>query len=317
MVSRRVSRGLALIEVLVLIAVVLVLLAALVSRLETSRGQAQRQGCIHHLRLLGLGLHNYYATSDVFPMSVVAGAGHGTGQSCFTGLLPWIDHRAEFNAYNFDLENWHPANATVVQSRIAVFVCPTNPPSALLPASRIMTVENRPYPGDSRFAPLHYGANWGGGHPPAWGDDFVEREGRYQGVILPVRTPDGRKFGPDGVPKGRNIRVVDILDGTANTLALVEKRDSAGWGVGGFGGSEFDVDRTPLYQGKDVRARQVYSGSNHPEGVNALFCDGAVRTLSGTLSRAIWYALITRAGGEEISEWERPPIADTGTVRQP
>jgi prepilin-type processing-associated H-X9-DG protein len=118
--------------------------------------------------------------------------------------------------------------------------------------------------------------------------------------MMAVITPEGREKGRDGRPKARNVALTDITDGTSVTLALVEKRDSFGWAVGGWGGSEFDVYTTPAYQGDDKLARKVYSGSPHADGPNAAFCDGSVRTLPARQDKKIWYRLITRAGGEPV-----------------
>ena len=118
--------------------------------------------------------------------------------------------------------------------------------------------------------------------------------------MMTVITPDGQVKGPDNKPRARNIRMTDILDGTNSTVAFAEKRASFGWAVGGWGGSEFDVHTSPAYEGDDRLARKVYSGSTHADGPNIAMCDGSVRTLSPKQNKVIWYALITRAGGEII-----------------
>ena len=41
--------------------------------------------------------------------------------------------------------------------------------------------------------------------------------------------------------------------------------------------------------------------SNHPGGVNTLFCDGHVQFVKDTVNLAAWRALRTRNGGEVIS----------------
>jgi prepilin-type processing-associated H-X9-DG protein len=42
--------------------------------------------------------------------------------------------------------------------------------------------------------------------------------------------------------------------------------------------------------------------SRHPGVVNVLYADGGVRSVKGTVSRKVWRALGTKAGGEVISE---------------
>ncbi len=150
-----------------------------------------------------------------------------------------------------------------------------------------------------KFAKGHYGVNWGGGRGP-WGEEFVKEKGTYLGVMMAVITADGRVKAGDGRPRARNVGFADITDGMSFTLAVVEKRDSFGWAVGGWGGSEFDVYTTPGYQGDDKLARKVYTGSTHRDGPNALFCDASVRTLPARQDKKIWYRLITRAGGEPV-----------------
>jgi prepilin-type processing-associated H-X9-DG protein len=79
---------------------------------------------------------------------------------------------------------------------------------------------------------------------------------------------------------------------------MVEKRDSFGWAVGGWGGSEFDVYTQPGYEGKDPLAHKVYTGADHAGGPNALLCDGSVRSLAPKTDKAVWFGLITRAGSD-------------------
>ena len=118
--------------------------------------------------------------------------------------------------------------------------------------------------------------------------------------MMTVIAPDGQEKAADGKPKARNVGLEHITDGLSFTLAMVEKRDSFGWAVGGWAGSEFDVHTSPAYAGDDALARKVYSGSPHADGPNALMCDGSVRPLRARQDAAIWYALITRAGGEVV-----------------
>jgi prepilin-type N-terminal cleavage/methylation domain-containing protein len=286
---RRDTRGgITLVELLVVVAVIGVLLAILLPAVQDARAAARANSCVNNLKQIALGLHNYNAANESFPMSQTLGSeGHGNGHSVFMAILPYMEQVAVYNAYNFFLENWHAANNTSVGVPIDTYLCPDNPDTKGVPAGEVRFPESR-----STFAKGHYGANWGGGRGP-WGEDFAKQRGTYLGVILTVVTPENKG-------KVRNIRMADITDGTSFTLAMVEKRDSFGWAVGGWGGSEFDVYTSPAYEGNDPLARKVYSGSTHEEGPNAAMCDGSVRHLSPKQARQTWYSLITRAGGEVI-----------------
>lgn len=283
-----------LVEALVVLAVVLVATCLLLPPIRAAQDQARAIQCVTNLKQIGLALHNYHSANSSFPMSSLTQGGLGHGHSGFTALLPYLELSRVYNGYNFWLANWHLTNSTAVRTQIGTYVCPDNPAIEPTLASAIRTIDGQPYGGKSVFAASHYGMNWGGGRA-GWGTDF-ERQygGGGQGVLLSLPS-----LGPNGKPN-RTIRLADVLDGTSFTLAIVEKRAGRGWAVGGWAGSEFDAHSSPSYDGDDPLSRRVYPGSEHPEGVSALFCDGSVRRLKPTIDRAVWFALLTRASGEVI-----------------
>ena len=318
---RDTRRGITLVELLVVAAVVTVLVALLLPAVQTARAAARAASCVNNLKQIGLALHNYHSANGTLPMSQTRGDAHGNGHSVFMAILPYLEEVRVYNGYNFSLENWHPSNQTSVMTRISAYVCPDNPNVDEVPAGEVRFPESR-----STFAQTHFGANWGGGRGP-WGEDFVKQKGTYLGVMMTVISPDGKGTGPDdrsrrspggairrrpaappagkanppdGPASAHNVSFAEITDGLSFTLAMVEKRDSFGWAVGGWGGSEFDVHTSPAYEGKDLLARKVFTGSTHADGPTALLCDGSVRGLPARQDRMLWYALITRAGGEVV-----------------
>jgi prepilin-type processing-associated H-X9-DG protein len=292
------SQGMTLIDMVVVVAVTGVLLAIIVPAVQEARAAARAANCVNNLKQIGLALHNYHSAIGALPMSQVRALtykeGHADGHSAFALMLPFLEQAAVYNAYNFSLENWHVTNETVTRMQIDTFLCPDNPDTESTPASEVRYPESR-----STFAKAHYAANWGGGRGP-WGEEFVKEKGIYLGVMMTVIAPDGLVKAADGKPRARNVSFADITDGTSFTLAIVEKRDSFGWAVGGWGGSEFDVYKTPAYEGDDKLSRKVYTGSTHENGPNAMMCDGSVRNLPARQDKSIWYRLITRAGGETV-----------------
>jgi prepilin-type N-terminal cleavage/methylation domain-containing protein/prepilin-type processing-associated H-X9-DG protein len=310
---RNSRRGFSLIELLVVMAVVLVMFAILLPAVQSARATARRATCINNLKQIGLAAQNYSASWESLPLSMTLGEGHGNGSSAFTALLPFAEQIALFNGYNFWLENWQLSNGTVVGTRVEVFQCPDNRDVEGVPAGDARFSESK-----AVFSKGHYGVNWGGGHegwaqgggayrrtPPKgnargpWGDEFMKQRGTYLGVMMTVSSADGLVKAKDGKPLARSVRPADITDGTSFTVGFAEKRDCFGWAVGGWGGSEFDVHTSAVYEGEDPLARKVYTGSPHAQGPNAAMCDGSVRALSRKQAGMTWYALITRAGGDD------------------
>jgi prepilin-type processing-associated H-X9-DG protein len=95
----------------------------------------------------------------------------------------------------------------------------------------------------------------------------------------------GPAAGFDRSPRGR--RLVDITDGTSNTLLAVETNDPVVWTKPDD--IPFDLEK-PLPKLTPI----------HPGGVSAAFFDGSVRFLSTAIDEKILWALITYAGGEVI-----------------
>ena len=286
-------RGLTLIEVMVAVAVVAVLMALMIPPMLAAREAARRAQCTGNLKQLIVGLINYISTCDTLPPSHLLGPGRAN-TSALLLVLPFMEGRSLHAAYNVDLESWDPANATVVSTRISHYLCPSSV-GLDTPASAIQTHRAKPYPGNSTFAPGHYGVNWGGVRVASGRDATVAYKTPYSGLMLTVVDPDAP---PGTVLKPIGLR--DMTDGMANTIALAERLDGFGWAVGGWGGSEFDVNLSPNNPGRDPSARRAFTGSVHPGGINIGLADGSIRFLRGSVARPLWHGLITRAGGETI-----------------
>ena len=292
-------RGFALVELVTLIGVGFVGMGLLLPQIQAAREAARRSQCSNNLKWIGLAMHNYEAANGTFPMSAVYGkdkdAGRANGHSGFALILPYMEQATVYNHVNFDLENWHESNATVTTVRIATYLCPSGQIGQPVPASEVRTHHDRPYEGKNKFARSHYGMNWGGVRKASGAEAEKAYGEGWQGVMLTVVDADSKK-------PTKNIAIRDIIDGTSTTVAVAEKRDSFGWAVGGWGGSEFDVNLTPVEPGKGAMERRVFTGSDHPNGMNYLLCDGSVRFLTGKTDAKIWRQMTTRAGSEIIKD---------------
>jgi len=285
-------RAFTLIELLVVIAIIAVLIALLTPAVQSARAAARRAACLNNLKQLGLAGASYLSHHNVFPMSAVAGLGHGVNQTCIALLLPELDQRPLHDGYNFNVENYSPINSTAVGTQLAVLLCPQNPlQTDRNPSEQVVQADGTKYPAGSAFARSHYAANWGGSRTVI-GKDYDLNKSSYRGVMMTVRVMTLR--GPTNC-----LRAQDIRDGMANTILFGEKRDSQGWNVGGYAGSEFDVATTPLLP-DSPSTRMIVTGSYHPGQVNFAFCDGSVKPISESIDRKTWYGLTTRDGHEMI-----------------
>jgi hypothetical protein len=291
-------RGLALVEVVVISAIALVAIALIIPAVHAAQIFAKRARSENNLKMIALASANYESAYGTFAMSRVASPDpkqRGVGHSGFTSLLPFLEQQRVFNAYNFDLEPWDATNNTAVRTRINEYVVVENKDIASKKADQVTTLDDKPMAGKNEFGPLHFGMNWGGGHR-GFGDDFVKINGKYRGIYLPVVDAEGKAKGV------RNVGIAQIIDGTSFTIGMMEKRDSSGWAIGGFGGSEFDVNTEQAYRGDDAKARRVFSGTVTEAMPHVGLVDGSVRKLNPKLDKKVWYALLTRDGTETIPQ---------------
>jgi prepilin-type N-terminal cleavage/methylation domain-containing protein/prepilin-type processing-associated H-X9-DG protein len=301
-------RAFTLIELLVVIAIIGVLVGLLVPAVQSVRSAARRAQCQNNLKQIGIAMSSYLGLRNVLPMSAVAGTGHGINQSCFMLIMQELEQRPLYGAYNFSVENYDPANTTVVGTVIATFLCPEATfATDTMPSAQIQRFDGTTYQAGSSFAKGNYAANWGGSLNTL-GSDYTTTEtkrgpgaGAYLGVMMTVKAISS--LGPTAC-----IRAQDIRDGVSNTIMVGEKRDSQGWNVGGYAGSQFDVGPSPYFPANylgvapnDTFSPMVFPGSFHANQTHFVFCDGSVHALRSTMDKAIWYALTTRNGREIIS----------------
>ncbi len=137
-------RGFTLIELLVVIAIIAVLIALLLPAVQAAREAARRMQCTNNLKQIGLAMHNYHSTNDVFPMAAskncnadpssrCPGYADWRGWSALGAALPYVEQSPLYNAINFNMaEELHdgipaPENSTVVATVVKAFMCPSDP----------------------------------------------------------------------------------------------------------------------------------------------------------------------------------------------
>jgi prepilin-type N-terminal cleavage/methylation domain-containing protein/prepilin-type processing-associated H-X9-DG protein len=190
-------RGFTLIELLVVIAIIAVLIALLLPAVQAAREAARRAQCINNLKQIGLGIHNYHSTQNVFPMSdTAAWTDYGYisdwgAWSAHALLLGYVEGQPIYNNCNF---NWvayfssgYQINLTISNTILNLFICPSDGLSPDPPA-------NRQWFGNT----CNYFASYG---------TTTEWE-------LPDSTGAFAHLKPHGIQ--------DITDGSSNTVAFSE-----------------------------------------------------------------------------------------------
>jgi prepilin-type N-terminal cleavage/methylation domain-containing protein len=119
-----------LIELLVVIAIIAILIALLLPAVQQAREAARRTQCRNNLHQIGLGLHNYHSTFNLFPCANFFSVQDSTGYRSAgvnAMLLPYIDQAPIYNQLDFNARMLDQApNNTLKNTRLKNMLCPTD-----------------------------------------------------------------------------------------------------------------------------------------------------------------------------------------------
>jgi prepilin-type N-terminal cleavage/methylation domain-containing protein/prepilin-type processing-associated H-X9-DG protein len=298
-------RGFTLIELLVVIAIIAVLVSLLLPAVQNAREAARRTQCRNNLKQIGVALHNYHTSHNVFPPGYVSGVAWpatSNGWSWCAQLLPYLDQGPLHEKVNFGLPVEDPANQAAVGVSVPALICPSDQIGggtfSITDAVGNVVI--------AAAAPMSYAATVG--------DDASEADGP---------TGNGTFY------RNSRTRIADIIDGTSATVLVGER----GWGfvngtwsgapnnglvrAGVFNPWQFATASSPVFMLVHNNWINILTDSDgglddfssfHTGGVQLLFADGSVRfianiTTDGPLRKAFW-AMGTRAGREIVQGLE-------------
>jgi prepilin-type N-terminal cleavage/methylation domain-containing protein len=310
-------RAFTLIELLVVIAIIAILIAILLPAVQQAREAARRAQCKNHLKQLGLALHNYHDSSNVFTPGWF---GYDLSRAYFQTqfawgamLLPGLDQAPLWNSLNFSRRAVDSANTPYLKQVVPVFNCPsdTGPTVAkllCLPFDSSQSVD---------WATSNYTGCRGG-------LAFVPPSNNVAQLVL-----GGNPTSNKGLFDNTSVRRMrDITDGTSATFAIGECVVGTLDFLSGptMGAPAPHLWNASRMEGSDVTALCIKSGtpnkiftasapgnpkgyrlgylhSRHVGGVHVLLCDGAVRFISENIDDTTYESLGTIGRGEVIAEF--------------
>jgi prepilin-type N-terminal cleavage/methylation domain-containing protein/prepilin-type processing-associated H-X9-DG protein len=187
-----------LIELLVVIAIIAVLTALLLPAVQQAREAARRTQCRNNLKQIGIALHAYHASLQVFPPGRLTNfpfPGDGRCWSAYAHLLPYLGENAMFNSINFSLNPEETATTSAVPENTTTF-------------NRVL--ETMLCPTDLYTQKLQ-------------GDSGVHNYPLNSGNTYPVSPRNPWRIPITGIFfENSSVRIRDIVDGTAQTACVSE-----------------------------------------------------------------------------------------------
>jgi len=305
-------RGFTLIELLVVIAIIAILVALLLPAVQQAREAARRTSCKNSMKQIGLALHNYHDTHNVFPPGGISnisnvptdfcsqpiggGGGISFSQAPWTVMiLPFMEENARYDNMNFSAGfismqddvaygNANAANRTEWLRPNSKYQCPSDP-----------------YSNETTGTNNYFGVQ-GGETAFCSNSDGVR-----------VWMKDGMLY------HNSNTRMRDVTDGTSNVFLLGETKYQSSsdvnvqfyrWASSDWPRSAgqpaqvsaalFPINSQPAPKPGGAASFNVMNrlfGSYHPGGCHFVMADGSVHFVSQNVDVTTYRTLAKRGDG--------------------
>jgi prepilin-type N-terminal cleavage/methylation domain-containing protein/prepilin-type processing-associated H-X9-DG protein len=293
LIERR--RGLTIIELLVVMAIVGLLLAIIVPAVQAARESARNIDCRNRLRSLGMTCLAYHDLYGHFPRNTVRPRGSTPIDGEPPGnLWPWSN--GSYESWCRQVMPLLDRHRAIAQDSISVITCPSDPRG-------------------TNYKIPTYGFTW---YVGVYSNEDVENDG-----IIIDDSELGHKC---------TVSISNVSDGTSNTILLAERAPPADgqWGwwdskcctedtlspiVGSrkyYSNGIFGTCPDPAYYGRaDARDNCTFNSlsSFHVGGGNFCMADGSVRMIAfhaaktRCSTKTLLEALTSRRGGESCSDY--------------
>ncbi|MCA8991759.1 MAG: DUF1559 domain-containing protein [Planctomycetaceae bacterium] len=294
-----------LLELLVTLSVIGLLMALLLSAVQSARASARRVKCASQLRQIGIATHNYVETYGELP-NVHAGG-------LLFGILPFTEESARYKQATETLQQ-SSAPVDTVLGRIPLYQCPDDPLVSNYEglASYVVNRGSVP-PTDDRRAFV----NFGGG--VRWSD--VTDGLSVTALASETRTSGFDRMSPASYEGPRSMGVwltwtappceqsmewmgTRCLNDSSNRPA-----DWGSWGALIYGPGSGYNHALPPNSGSCVSGTNpcfvdaVSATSGHSGGVQVLLADGSLRFVSESVDATVWRNVGSISDGNALGEW--------------
>jgi prepilin-type N-terminal cleavage/methylation domain-containing protein len=310
--GRQYRSGFTLIELLVVIAIIAVLIALLLPAIQLVRESANRAQCQNNLKQMGLAFHEHNDAYGFFP----TGGGSSADNRTWNGDCP-ATFATQAWGWGYQILPFIEQNALYMIPPGAIPLgASAGPFGDIEVASTPIKMYNCPsLRGPTIFAYSEYGWSTTLGKR-AMGDYCANGgtvEYTFDGSVVPIHGQNGYT--------GYSISTRDCTNGTSNILLISEKyldsaditvqqtNDDQGWTDGwdndtrAFAWGETTSSVPPTRNANGINGAGDYFGGPHPNSVQAVLCDGSVRSVSYNIDPTAWVIFCQRNSGAILNTY--------------